>query len=154
MLFSLTRSNELEIVPSFLIKSRNDSSTTCNKKNTYVNIKTQACLISIKRSRIHLSPTFRCVSLLLTDSLQLLGVELSSNLNFGQYIESKAPKLWILSKVRRYFTPKQLFQLYQAQVRSCMGTAATFGMVPPNTNWQLWNRLKSESRGSSVILLW
>lgn len=51
-------------------------------------------------------------------------MSLSSNLNFGQYIESlaktAAKKLGVLSKVRRYFTPKQLLQLYQAQVRSCM----------------------------------
>ena len=52
----------------------------------------------------------------LTDSLQLFGVELSSNLNFGQYIESEAQiaakKIGIVSKVRRYFTPDQLLQLY------------------------------------------
>ena len=74
----------------------------------------------------------------LTDSLQLLGVELSSKLNFGQYIESKAQMaaktLGILSTVRRHFTPKQLLQLYQAQVRSCIyrvyrwSTAATYEM--------------------------
>ena len=39
--------------------------------------------------RLHLAPTFHGVSVPLTDTLQLLCVELSSNLNFGQYIESK-----------------------------------------------------------------
>ena len=43
---------------------------------------TQAC--------VFLTTTFRGISVPLTDSLQLFGVELSSNLNFGQYIESKA----------------------------------------------------------------
>lgn len=91
---------------------------------TFNATKTQACLFTAKRSPFQLAPTFRNVSVAMTDSLQLLGVELSSNLNFGQYIESKAKiaakKLGVLSKVRRYFTPEQLLQLYQAQVRSCM----------------------------------
>ena len=46
--------------------------------------------------------------------------------------------LGILSKVRRYFTPKQLLQLYQAQVQSCMETDVTFRMVQPNTSCRLW----------------
>ncbi|CAH2235027.1 jg1297 [Pararge aegeria aegeria] len=54
----------------------------------------------------------------------LLGVNISSNLNFGKCIESKAKvaakKLGILNKVRRYFTPSQRLALYQAQVRTCM----------------------------------
>ncbi|CAH2090623.1 unnamed protein product [Euphydryas editha] len=91
---------------------------------TFNATKTQACVFSSKRSPLHLAPTFRNVSVEITDFLQLLGVELSSNLNFGQHIESKAKtaakKLGILSKVRRYFTSEQLLQLYQAQVRSCM----------------------------------
>ena len=66
--------------------------------------KTQACLFSAKFSRIRLAPTFRGVYRL-TNSLQLLGVDLSSNYNCGQYMESKAQitakKLGILSKVRR-----------------------------------------------------
>ncbi|CAH2096385.1 unnamed protein product [Euphydryas editha] len=72
---------------------------------TFNATKTQACVFSSKRSPLHLAPTFRNVSVEITDSLQLLGVELSSNLNFGQHIESKAKtaakKLGILSKVRR-----------------------------------------------------
>ena len=51
-----------------------------------------------------MAPTFRGVSVPLTDRLQFLGVELSANLNFGQYIESKAQiagkNLGTLSKVR------------------------------------------------------
>ena len=51
-------------------------------------------------------------------------MELSSDLNFSATIESKAQtaakKLSILHKVRRYFTPGQLLNLYKAQVRSCM----------------------------------
>ncbi|CAH2207692.1 jg25921 [Pararge aegeria aegeria] len=86
--------------------------------------KTQACLFSAKRSPFPLSLTFRNVSVPITNSIELLGISISSNLSFGQCIESKAKtagkKLGILNKVKRYFTPEQLLTLYQAQVRSCM----------------------------------
>ncbi|XP_046976467.1 uncharacterized protein LOC124542575 [Vanessa cardui] len=71
-----------------------------------------------------MTPTFQNLSVPITDSIELLGVTLTSKLNFGQYIESKAKtagkKLSILNKVKQYFTPEQLLTLYQAQVRSCM----------------------------------
>ena len=86
--------------------------------------KTQACLFSAKRSQFQPNPSFRGVPVPITDRLELLGVTLTSTLNFGTYIEAKAQmaarKLGILSKVRQYFTPEQLLNLYQAQVRSCM----------------------------------
>ena len=46
--------------------------------------KTFTLLFSIQRNRIHLPPAFRGVSVPLIDNLQVLGVELSSNLCFGQ----------------------------------------------------------------------
>ena len=86
--------------------------------------KTQACLLSAKRSQFQANPTFRGVPVPITDHLELLGVTLTPTLNFGPYIEAKAQvaakKLGIISKVRQYFTPEQLLNLYKAQVRSCM----------------------------------
>ena len=86
--------------------------------------KTQACLFSAKKSQFHPAPSFRGVTVPLTDHLELLGVTLTSTLNFGPFIEAKAQlaakKLGILAKVRRYFTAEQLLKLYKAQVRSCM----------------------------------
>ncbi|KAJ8722965.1 hypothetical protein PYW07_004145 [Mythimna separata] len=86
--------------------------------------KTQARLFTAKRSPFTLAPAFRNVSLECADRLQLLGVEISSDLNFGRFIESKAKiaarKLGVLAKVRQYFTPGQLLMLYKAQVRSCV----------------------------------
>ncbi|CAH2251936.1 jg13822 [Pararge aegeria aegeria] len=86
--------------------------------------KTQSCLFSAKKSPFTLAPTFRGVSVPISDHIELLGVNISSNLNFGKCIESKAKvaakKLGILNKVRRYFTPGQRLALYQAQVRTCM----------------------------------
>ncbi|XP_045491040.1 uncharacterized protein LOC123690909 [Colias croceus] len=86
--------------------------------------KTQACFFTAKRTSLHLTPYFCGVPISLNNSLDLLGVSISANLNFGQFIESKAQvaakKLGILAKVRHYFTPEQLHELYQAQVRSCV----------------------------------
>ena len=86
--------------------------------------KTQACLFTAKRSRLDQTPTFRGASVPVKDRLELLGMELTSNLNFGASIELKAQlaakKLGILNRVKRYFTPGQLLTLYKAQVRSCM----------------------------------
>lgn len=86
--------------------------------------KTQACLFSAKKSALLLTPTFQGVSLPIVDHLGLLGFTISSKLNFGQQIESMAlsasKKLGIVSKVRRYFSPEQLLNLYTAQIRSCM----------------------------------
>lgn len=86
--------------------------------------KTQACLFTAKRSLFHLTPTFRSDSVVITDHLELLGMELTTSLNFGTTIEHKAQtaakKLGILNRVKRYFTPGQLLTLYKAQVRSCM----------------------------------
>jgi hypothetical protein len=86
--------------------------------------KTQACLFTAKRSQFTLAPVFQNVSVTVSDHLELLGISLRPNLNFGSSIESKAKtaarKLGVLFKVKRYFTPKQLLTLYQAQVRSCM----------------------------------
>ncbi|XP_045497535.1 uncharacterized protein LOC123695674 [Colias croceus] len=75
-----------------------------------------------KRTGFGLTPSFQNVSLNLSNELELLGLTLSSSLNFKSFIESKvqvaAKKLGILSKVREFFTPEQLLNLYKAQVRS------------------------------------
>lgn len=86
--------------------------------------KTQACLFTAKRSPFTLAPTFQGIPLPPSNHLELLGLDLQSNLNFGSAIESRAKtaakKLGVLYKVKRYFTPEQLLTLYKAQVRSCM----------------------------------
>ncbi|XP_045499438.1 uncharacterized protein LOC123697064 [Colias croceus] len=72
----------------------------------------------------HRAAIRHCVSVPITNHLELLGITLTPTLNFGSFIESKAQvaskKLGILAKVRQYFSPGQLLNLYQAQVRSCM----------------------------------
>ncbi|CAH2107362.1 unnamed protein product [Euphydryas editha] len=44
--------------------------------------KTQACLITAKKSPFNLAPTFRGVHVTVTNHLELLGIDLSSKLNF------------------------------------------------------------------------
>ncbi|CAG4956470.1 unnamed protein product [Colias eurytheme] len=64
--------------------------------------KTQACLFTAKKCSFELTPSFQNVAITVADHLELLGVTLSSDLNFGAFIESKArmaaKKLGILSK--------------------------------------------------------
>ncbi|CAH2216719.1 jg26030 [Pararge aegeria aegeria] len=71
------------------------------------------------------------LSVPISDHIELLGVKISSKLNFGKSIESKAKvaakKLGILNKVRRYFTPGQRLALYQAQVRTSMEYCSLWG---------------------------
>ena len=113
--------------------------------------KTQACLFSTKRSQIHLAPTFRCVSVPLTDNPQVLSVELSSNRNFRQYIESKAQIAGVAISGGTLLR-NNCFNCIKDKFVRVWSTIAIFGMVQPNTNWRPWTRLKSESGGSSVIL--
>ncbi|CAG4952044.1 unnamed protein product [Colias eurytheme] len=64
--------------------------------------KTQACLFTAKKSTLQLTPSFRDVPIEVSDHLELLGLSVSSNLNYGHFIESKAQlaakKLGILAK--------------------------------------------------------
>ena len=48
--------------------------------------KTQACLFSAKKSQFHPDPSFRGATIPINDQLELLGVTLTSTLNFGPFI--------------------------------------------------------------------
>ena len=52
--------------------------------------KTQACLFSAERSPFDLASPFRDVPVSIADHLELLGMNLTLDLNFGHYIESLA----------------------------------------------------------------
>ena len=58
------------------------------------------------------------------DRLNILGMELSSDLNHRAYIEAVtklgSKKLGVLNKVRWFFTPQQRLLLYKAQIRPCV----------------------------------
>ncbi|KAJ2945954.1 hypothetical protein O0L34_g4871 [Tuta absoluta] len=84
---------------------------------------TQACLLTAKRSPFDWTPTFRGTSVPVTDRLELLGMELTSNPNFGATIEYKAQtaakKLGILKRVKRYFTPSYIAWHIAARLPAC-----------------------------------
>lgn len=124
-----TSSDEVRLLREAMVERMNATLSLVsqwgdNNLVSFNTTKTQACLFSAKKSPLHLTPTFRGTSIPVADNLELLGMKLAGNLNFGDNIESKAQtaakKLGILNKVKRYFTPGQLLTLYKAQVRSCM----------------------------------
>lgn len=86
--------------------------------------KTQVCAFTSKASPFLPHPTLQGTSLPVKDSLNILGMDVRSNLSQRDYIESviktASRKLGILNRVRRFFTPEQLCLLYKTQVRSCV----------------------------------
>ncbi|CAH2041149.1 unnamed protein product, partial [Iphiclides podalirius] len=86
--------------------------------------KTQVCALTAKKSPFVVTPHFENTPLSVTASIGILGVEISSNVQFRGQLESKAKlaskKLGVLSKARQYFTSAQRLNLYKAQIRPHM----------------------------------
>lgn len=86
--------------------------------------KTQVCAFTAKTSPFLPLPSLQGTTLTLQSNITLLGMEIRSDLNPKDYIESviktASRKLGVLNKVRRFFTPVQLCLLYKTQVRSCV----------------------------------
>lgn len=86
--------------------------------------KTQVCAFTAKKNPFVVSPLFQSTSLDATQSIGILGVDISSAVQFRGHLEDKAKlaskKLGVLSRARRYFTPAHRLQLYKAQVRPHM----------------------------------
>ena len=83
--------------------------------------KTQVCAFTAKKDPFVIAPQFQGVLLHISESIGILGVEISSKVQFGSHLVDKAKlasnKLGILNRARRYFTPSQRLVLYKAQVR-------------------------------------
>ncbi|CAF4900062.1 unnamed protein product [Pieris macdunnoughi] len=86
--------------------------------------KTQVCAFSAKKTPFVATPLFENTLLKATASIGILGVDISSDVQFHGHLEGKAKlaskKLGVLSKARRYFTPGHRMQLYKAQIRPHM----------------------------------
>ncbi|CAF4943736.1 unnamed protein product [Pieris macdunnoughi] len=86
--------------------------------------KTQVCAFSAKKTPFVATPLFENTLLKATASIGILGVDISSDVQFRGHLEGKAKlaskKLGVLSKARRYFTPGHRMQLYKAQIRPHM----------------------------------
>ncbi|XP_038221266.1 uncharacterized protein LOC119839131 [Zerene cesonia] len=67
---------------------------------------------------------FQNSPLTIKPSISILGVEITSDVQFRGFLEDKAKtaskKLGVLARARRYFTPANRLQLYKAQVRPHM----------------------------------
>ena len=86
--------------------------------------KTQVCAFSAKKSPFVVSSHFEGTPLQAASSIGILGIDISSDVQFGGHLEGKAKlasnKLGVLSRARQYFTPAHRLQLYKAQVRPHM----------------------------------
>ncbi|XP_063540969.1 uncharacterized protein LOC134749894 [Cydia strobilella] len=86
--------------------------------------KTQVCAFTAKKLEFVVSPRFESTPLTAAASIGILGVDISSEVQFRGHLEGKAKlaskKLGVLNRSRQYFTPAHRLQLYKAQVRPHM----------------------------------
>ncbi|RVE40593.1 hypothetical protein evm_014757, partial [Chilo suppressalis] len=87
--------------------------------------KTQVCAFTAKKIPFVVSPLFENTPLTASaTSIGILGVDISSDVQFRDHLEGKAKlaskKLGVLNRSRMYFTPAHRLQLYKAQVRPHM----------------------------------
>ncbi|RVE41561.1 hypothetical protein evm_013795 [Chilo suppressalis] len=86
--------------------------------------KTQVCAFTAKKIPFVVSPLFEDTSLTASASIGILGVDISSDVQFRDHLEGKAKlaskKLGVFNRSRMYFTPAHRLQLYKAQVRPHM----------------------------------
>ncbi|CAG5047615.1 unnamed protein product [Parnassius apollo] len=87
--------------------------------------KTQVCALTAKKNPFVVSPQFQGTPLVAPASIGILGVDISSNVQFRGHLEEKAKlaskKLGVLSGAGQYFMPAhRQKQLYKAQVRPHM----------------------------------
>lgn len=86
--------------------------------------KTQVCAFTAKKIPWVAFPNFESTPLNASATIGILGIDISSEVQFRDHLEGKAKlaskKLGVLNRSRRYFTPAHRLQLYKAQVRPHM----------------------------------
>ncbi|RVE47192.1 hypothetical protein evm_008160 [Chilo suppressalis] len=86
--------------------------------------KTQVCAFTAKKIPFVVSPLFENTPLTASASIGILGVDISSDVQFRDHLEGKAKlaskKLGVLNRSTMYFTPAHRLQLYKAQIRPHM----------------------------------
>lgn len=86
--------------------------------------KTQVCAFTAKKSPFVVAPQFQNVALAINQTISILGVDISNDVQFRGHLEGKAKlaskKLGVLNKAKQYFSATQLATLYKAQVRPHM----------------------------------
>ncbi|CAG4978252.1 unnamed protein product [Parnassius apollo] len=80
--------------------------------------KTQVCALTAKKNPFVVSPQFQGTPLVASASIGILGVDISSDVQFPGHLEGKAKlaskKLGVLSRTGQYFMPAHRLQLYKA----------------------------------------
>ncbi|CAH2094107.1 unnamed protein product [Euphydryas editha] len=86
--------------------------------------KTQVCAFTAKKTPFTVAPQFQDTTLTISNSIGILGVDISSDVQFRCHLEDKvkmaSKKLGVLNRAKRYFTPGQRLRLYKSQVRPHM----------------------------------
>nr|CAX36787.1 hypothetical protein [Papilio dardanus] len=86
--------------------------------------KTQVCAITAKKDPFVVDLRFEGTPLVAAASIGILGVDISSDVQFRGHLEDKAKlaskKLGVLSRAKQYFQSDHRLQLYKAQVRPHM----------------------------------
>lgn len=83
--------------------------------------KTQVCAFTAKKTPFVVAPQLQDTPLTISKSIHILGVDISSDVQFRSHLEDKvklaSKKLGVLNRSKQYFTPGQRLLLYKAQVR-------------------------------------
>ncbi|XP_052750997.1 uncharacterized protein LOC128200723 [Galleria mellonella] len=86
--------------------------------------KTQACAFTAKKTPFAVAPQFQGTSLNISKSIGILGVDISSDVQFRGHLEDKvklaSKNLGVLNRAKHYFTPDQRLMLYKSQIRPHM----------------------------------
>nr|XP_037877023.1 uncharacterized protein LOC110384916 [Bombyx mori] len=93
--------------------------------------KTQVCAFTAKKAPFVASPLFGNTHICAKPNMGILGVDISSIVQFGGHLESKAKmaskKLGVLNRAKQYFKPAHRLKLYKAQ-----SIAVQTSMLPRN----------------------
>ena len=100
-------------------------------------LKTQVCALTTKKISFIVSPVFQNIPLTAAPSISILGLNVSSDCQYRDHLESKAKlalkKLEVINRAKRYFTPKHGLALYRAQVRPYMEYCSHLRAGPPQS---------------------
>lgn len=87
-------------------------------------------------------PSLHSISLIIRDNLNILGIDIHNDLNPRDHIESviscTSRRLGILTKMRWFFTPEQLYLLTKLTFGYVWNTVPIFGSDPQNTSLMPW----------------
>ncbi|CAG4992787.1 unnamed protein product [Parnassius apollo] len=115
--------------------------------------KTQVCALTAKKNPFVVSPQFQGTPLVDLASIGILGVDISSDVQFRGHLEEKAKlaskNLGVLSRAGQYFMPAHRLQLYKAQVRPHMEYCSHFWAGAPQ--YQLHPLDRIQCRAARIV---